>query len=121
MRTLLIGANGQLGSEPRQTFSDNDLGLLTHGDNELGDRSQVWETLHRYRPCLILNTAAYHRVGECEDLPECAFAVNAVAARDLAIATKEIGAVLVVSTSVPIMSLTAGSAAPTGRVICPGR
>lgn len=95
MTTLLIGANGQLGSELRQAFRDHDLVPLTHADLELTDRSQVAETLRTYRPALILNTAAYHRVDECEDFPDRAFAVNAVAVRDLAVAAKAIGAVLV--------------------------
>jgi dTDP-4-dehydrorhamnose reductase len=95
MTTLLIGADGQLGSELRQTFSDDDLVPMTHGDFELTDQVHVRETLRKYRPGLILNTAAYHRVDECEDFPERAFAVNAVAVRDLAGAAKAIGAALV--------------------------
>jgi dTDP-4-dehydrorhamnose reductase len=95
MTTLLIGANGQLGSELRHSFNDHDLVPLTHADLELADRAQVREVLAKYRPGLILNTAAYHRVDECEDHPERSFAVNAVAVGDLAIAAGEIGAVLV--------------------------
>ncbi len=95
MTTVLIGANGQLGSELRQAFDDHDLVLLVHADFELTDAAQVKETLRKYRPSLILNTAAYNRVDECEDQPERAFAVNAIAVRDLAIAAKELGAVLV--------------------------
>jgi len=95
MTTLLIGANGQLGSDLRQAFSDCDLVPLTHAELELTDRTQVWDMLHKYGPHLILNTAAYHRVDECEDQPERAFVVNAIAVRDLAIAAREVGAVLV--------------------------
>src|SRR3989304_6124705 len=95
MTTLLIGANGQLGCELLRVFGDHELVPLTHADLELTDRVQVNETLDKYRPGLILNTAAYHRVDECEDEAERAFAVNALAVRDLAIAAREIGAVLV--------------------------
>ncbi len=95
MTTLLIGAKGQLGSELQQVFNDRSLVSLTHADLELTDPAQIGETLRKHRPDLILNTAAYHRVDECEDYPERAFAVNAIAVRDLAIAAKEIGAVLV--------------------------
>jgi dTDP-4-dehydrorhamnose reductase len=95
MRTVLIGANGQLGSELREVFKDHDLVALTHADLELTDRAQVREVLHRYRSSLILNTAAYHRVDDCEDHAERAFAVNALAVRDLAVAANAIGAVLV--------------------------
>ncbi|HWQ68573.1 MAG TPA: dTDP-4-dehydrorhamnose reductase [Patescibacteria group bacterium] len=95
MTTLLIGADGQLGSELRQAFSDCDLVPLTHAEFELTDQAQVWDMLRKYGPHLILNTAAYHRVDECEDFPERAFAVNAVAVRGLAIAANAIGATLV--------------------------
>ena len=95
MTTLLIGANGQLGCELLRAFGDHELVPLTHADLELTDRAQIKDVLHKYRPTLILNTAAYHRVDECEDSPERAFAVNAIAVRDLALAAKEIGAALV--------------------------
>lgn len=95
MTTLLIGANGQLGCELLRAFGDHELVPLTHADLELTDRAQIKDVLHRYRPTLILNTAAYHRVDECEDSPERAFAVNAIAVRDLALAAREIGAALV--------------------------
>jgi dTDP-4-dehydrorhamnose reductase len=91
----LIGANGQLGSELRQVFDKGDLVPLTHAELELTNPVQVRETLIKHRPTLILNTAAYHRVDECEDFPDRAFAVNALAVRDLAVAAREISAVLV--------------------------
>lgn len=95
MTTLLIGANGQLGTELREAFRDLDLVPLTHADLELTDPALVRGLLRRYRPALILNTAASHRVDECEDRPIQAFAVNAVAVGDLALAAGEIAAVLV--------------------------
>lgn len=95
MTTLLIGANGQLGSELRSVFSDHDLAALIHAELELTEPAQVKGVIEKYRPSLILNTAAYHRVDECEDFPGRAFAVNAIAVRDLAIAAKAIGATLV--------------------------
>lgn len=95
MTTLLIGADGQLGSELRKVFGDQDLTPLAHAEFELTDQSQVWDMLRKYSPHLILNTAAYHRVDECEEFPERAFAVNSVAVRGLAIGAKAIGATLV--------------------------
>ena len=95
MRTLLIGANGQLGQELRHVFSNHDLIPLTHADMDVTDRKQTEEVLDRHVPDLILNTAAYHRVDECEDHPERSFAFNALAVRELAIAAREIGAILV--------------------------
>jgi dTDP-4-dehydrorhamnose reductase len=47
------------------------------------------------QPDCIINTAAYHRVDECEDRPELAFAVNASGVYNLARAAQKIGASLV--------------------------
>ena len=49
MTTVLIGADGQLGGELRQTFSDDDLVLLTHGDFELANPAQVRDALRTYQ------------------------------------------------------------------------
>ena len=68
----------------RQVFSDHDLIPLTHADLEVTDRKQTEETLDRLAPELILNTAAYHRVDECEETPAKAYEVNALAVRHLA-------------------------------------
>jgi dTDP-4-dehydrorhamnose reductase len=90
----LIGANGQLGQELRHVFSDHDLIPLTHADLEVTDRKQAEEVLDRYAPDLILNTAAYHRVDECEEFPARAYEVNALAVRHLAQWSKAHQAVL---------------------------
>ena len=79
MTTLLIGAKGQLGAELRQVFAGGDLVSLTHAELELTDPAQVRDVLRKYRPKLILNTAAYHRVDECKTYPERAFAVKSIA------------------------------------------
>jgi dTDP-4-dehydrorhamnose reductase len=80
----LIGANGQLGQELRQVYADHNLIPLTHADLEVAYRKQTEEALDRLAPDLILNTAAYHRVDECEDFPARAYEVNALAVRHLA-------------------------------------
>ena len=95
MRTLLIGANGQLGQELRQVYSDHGLIPMTHADMDVTDRKQTEEVLDRHVPDLILNTAAYHRVDECEELPAKAYEVNALAVRHLAQWARAHGAILV--------------------------
>jgi dTDP-4-dehydrorhamnose reductase len=95
MRTLLIGANGQLGQELRRVYADHDLIPLTHADLDVADLKQSETVLDRYAPDLILNTAAYHRVDECEEFPAKAYEVNALAVRHLAQWAKAHGAALV--------------------------
>ncbi|HHT9125903.1 MAG TPA: dTDP-4-dehydrorhamnose reductase [Candidatus Brocadiia bacterium] len=116
MRTLLIGANGQLGSDlrkalnpeisPKASLEDARTNKfvhatplllipLTHADIEITDFNQVKEILERHRPDVVINTAAYNRVDDCEDNIERAFNVNAYGVRNLAIACKNIDATLV--------------------------
>lgn len=96
---LLIGGNGQLAYDLRQTWeagrSGERLVCLTHDDLEVGDMEAVEQALVRFRPSLVINTSAYHRVDEAERQPERAFLVNAVGPRNLAIACREVDAVLV--------------------------
>jgi len=45
VRTLLIGADGQLGQELRQVYSDHDLIPMTHADMDVTDRKQTEEVM----------------------------------------------------------------------------
>ena len=83
-KVVLIGANGQLGSELAKIFFDHDLVPLTHTDLDIADAKGIEKVLGQHSPDLILNTAAYHRVDECEEFPARAYEVNALAVRHLA-------------------------------------
>ncbi len=95
MKILLIGANGQLGSDLGKVLNPDTTTALTHADIEITDFNQVKETLERHHPDTVINTAAYNKVDDCEDNVEKAFNVNAYAVRNLAIACKNIDAALV--------------------------
>jgi dTDP-4-dehydrorhamnose reductase len=83
--TVLIGANGQLGSDlARGAGSKRRLVALCRADLELRDHDQVARTLEAIRPAVIVNTAAFHKVEACETDVEQAFNVNCVAVRNLA-------------------------------------
>lgn len=83
-KVVLIGANGQLGSELAKIFCNHDLIPLTHADLDIADAKGIEKLLGQHSPDLILNTAAYHRVDECEEFPARAYEVNALAVRHLA-------------------------------------
>lgn len=110
MKTLLIGANGQLGSDIARVWPDEDLIALTHGDVDVTDRARVSDVLARYRPDLVINTSAFHNVDACETEPERAFAVNAIAPLHIADACGEIGAVLMHISTDYVFSGKAGRA-----------
>ena len=96
MKIAVIGANGQLGSDVVRAFTENghDVRALTHMDIEITDRDCVSRSLGELGPQVIVNTAAMHHVDNCEREPEKAFAVNAVGPRNLALAARDLGAVL---------------------------
>ena len=91
MRVLVIGASGQLGQDLMRVFGDAAVGL-GHGDIDVTDGVGVSRTLREQRPDWVLNSAAFHRVDDCELNPTLAFAVNAVGAANVARASAECGA-----------------------------
>jgi dTDP-4-dehydrorhamnose reductase len=93
--TLLIGADGQLGSELAVLLAGPELHAVTHADLEITDAAAVDACLARVAPDVVVNTAAFHAVDRCEDEPETAFAVNALAVRHLARRARERGHLLV--------------------------
>lgn len=89
---LLIGANGQLGSDLR---TRSGVISVTRAELDITDHRRVAEMLRETRPDVIVNTAAFINVETSEVEVEAAFAVNAVAIRNLAIQADAIGACLV--------------------------
>jgi dTDP-4-dehydrorhamnose reductase len=94
LRVLLIGAGGQLGSDLTKALAQEELIPLKHADVEVCDPSSVRHALQTYAPEVVINTAAFHRVDDCEREPERAFAVNALGVRHLALACREQGCAL---------------------------
>jgi dTDP-4-dehydrorhamnose reductase len=96
MKVAVIGANGQLGSDVVSTFVEHGDAVcpLTHADIELASLDSVSKCLKEFQPQLVVNTAAMHHVERCEQEPENAFAINALGSRNLALVTRDLGAVL---------------------------
>ena len=136
MRVMIIGANGQLGTDLCRALGvcsarpcreagefpsplvlaagDREPGIspvspgvfcrrseryeiipLTHSDIEITDMSSVREACCLYQPDVIINTAAMVKVDDCESVPDRAFRVNALGARNAAVMADELGARLV--------------------------
>jgi len=77
------------------SLQGEEVAPLTHREIEVSDPASVRRAFERYRPEVVINTAAYHRVDDCEREIEKAFHVNAFAVCDLALACREYHAVLV--------------------------
>ncbi len=98
MRTLLIGSRGQLGSDLIDVWN-GDLSTFSHDEFDVTNREQAREIVTRERPGLVINTAAYHRVDDCETTGALAFEVNALGAKNVADAAREVdAAVMFIST-----------------------
>ena len=115
MKIAIIGSNGQLGYDLRRILSSQQIPPmagstqvaslpsaerrqiipLTHQDIEIANTEMVNNILGEIRPNIVINTAAYHRVEDCEIEYNKAFTVNAIGARNLAQTCQRFGATLV--------------------------
>ena len=94
MKVVIIGADGQLGSDLVRVFSEShEVHPLTIEDMRIEDSEQVKAVLGRIQPGAILNTAAYHRVPDCETHQDLAWQVNCLGALNVAKIAEELGAV----------------------------
>jgi dTDP-4-dehydrorhamnose reductase len=78
----------------RRVFASEDLVLVTQEQMSVENAAEVDTVVGQTRPDLILNCAAFHRVDDCEDGAERAFAVNVFGVRNLALAAAQVDAVL---------------------------
>jgi len=95
MRILLLGAGGQLARDLARSLTHHAVSARSHAELDICDRDALESACREIEPECIINTAAYHRVDECEDRPELAFAVNAAAVCTLAQAAQRYHASLV--------------------------
>lgn len=95
MKVMLIGAGGQLGSDLVQSLPAESTVPLTHADIEITDVHSIRSAFEQHRPNVVINTAAFHRVDDCETEIEKAFQANAFAVHSLAQASLEFGITLV--------------------------
>src|SRR5438477_5008340 len=100
-RVALIGGNGQLGSDIVRMWPQSPAGQrgdelvsLTHAEFEVTDPNQVRSVLTGVGPSLVINTAAFHRVDDCEKQAAEAFQVNAIGVKHLAEVCRDLGATL---------------------------
>jgi len=97
MKILLIGANGQLGTDLCRVLAErgDDVVALTYPEFDIRNGEQVRCALDSAAPEVVINTSAYHKVEECEEHPDIAFDVNALAVRAISLECERRGCVLV--------------------------
>ncbi|MCU0641474.1 MAG: dTDP-4-dehydrorhamnose reductase [Candidatus Margulisbacteria bacterium] len=93
MKLAVIGADGQLGTDLMK-LAPQAVGL-TVADLDITDEAKSRVVLGQIKPAVVINTAAYNRVDDCEEKKELAYAVNAAGAGNIARICKELNAALV--------------------------
>lgn len=103
-RILLLGGNGQVGTELRRSLADvGDVVVATRDGSgagvaeaaDLGNPESLAALIDRLRPAIVVNAAAHTAVDRAESELELAFRINAEAPAALAAACARHGAVLV--------------------------
>jgi dTDP-4-dehydrorhamnose reductase len=119
MRTVVLGAPGQLGRDlvPRLP---GDVVPLGRADVELTDAAALRAKLTSIRPDAVVNCAAYNFVDKAEAEPAAAFAVNAWAVRELAAVCRDLDATLVHFSTDYVFGLDASRTAPLTESDPPG-
>lgn len=84
MRILITGGYGQLAFDLKRTLMHHEVRALSRQELDICNAMQTAEAMRSFRPDVLINTAAFHRVDDCETQEEPAFATNALAVRRLA-------------------------------------
>lgn len=91
MKVLLIGKNGQIGTEIDYIarLKKYNMKSLSRKELDITKPKKVESALDDFKPDAVINTGAYHVVSKCEQYPLKAFDVNAIAVRNLAVLCNE--------------------------------
>lgn len=94
IKVLIIGAKGLLAFDLIKIF-ETDCGVIgaTRDDFDVGDEAAVKRFVDFHKPEIIINTAAFTKVDECERDPKKSFEVNGIGAYNVAAAAKAAGAI----------------------------
>lgn len=92
MRIFVTGAGGQLGKDLIPLLEPYETVAPDRAELDITNRAAVLEALQATKPDMVINCAAMTGVDECETQVDRAFAVNSLAVRHLAEASREVGA-----------------------------
>jgi dTDP-4-dehydrorhamnose reductase len=97
LKIALIGSNGQIGTDILKYFTEKneDVIGLTQDDIDVCYPEKCESVLFQIKPDIIINTAAFHVVDQCEDEAASAFAVNAGGVKNLCKVCKKLDIALV--------------------------
>jgi dTDP-4-dehydrorhamnose reductase len=96
-RVAIFGSGGQLGVELKTEFTKRGYEVtgFERSRVDITNAADVERCLAEYDPAIVLNAAAYNQVDVAEKEPQAAYAVNALAVRNLALTCRQVDARLV--------------------------
>ncbi len=97
MEIIVFGASGQLGTELCAQLDTRQIKYVSfnQSDIDITDIDAVIKVTSKLQPTHIINCAAFTQVDKCESEQDLAYAVNAIGARNVAIASEKIGSKLI--------------------------
>jgi dTDP-4-dehydrorhamnose reductase len=89
----IIGPNGQLGSDLVKVFTKAGWKVLpiTHAEISVENQESVLSALKNAQTDWVINTAAFHKVDECEKDSQKAWKINAHGAKNVATVARDLG------------------------------
>jgi dTDP-4-dehydrorhamnose reductase len=89
----IIGPNGQLGSDLVKVFTKASWKVvpITHAEISVENQQSVSSALKSAQTDWVINTAAFHKVDECEKDSQKAWEINTYGAKNVAIAARNLG------------------------------
>jgi dTDP-4-dehydrorhamnose reductase len=108
----IIGPNGQLGTDLVKVFSLAGWKVvpITHTEISVENFESVTKSLKSAKTNWVINTAAFHKVDECEKDSQRAWEINTTGAKNVSVAAKELGMRSVFISSDYVFSGNKGSA-----------
>ncbi|OVE35723.1 dTDP-4-dehydrorhamnose reductase [Priestia aryabhattai] len=96
-KVLITGANGQLGKELVELFTEKGFEVYGFGRDKMDitNQAQVQKMISILKPNIVLHSAAHTQVDLAESEPDQAFLINAYGTRNVAVAAEAVGAKLV--------------------------
>lgn len=90
MRILITGASGMLGHDLQRTLKNHELILCNSKNLDITNKNLVSEKINEMKPDILINSAAYTNVDDCETNYEEAHKVNALGPKNLATVCKDL-------------------------------
>lgn len=90
MRILITGASGMLGHDLQRTLKNHELILYNSKNLDITNKNLVSGKINEMKPDILINSAAYTNVDDCETNYEEAHKVNALGPKNLATVCKDL-------------------------------